>query len=178
MGSLKSFEKCRDELSWELSRTAWADIVHLYTSPVNITWWVQGHCGGVSPISPPLSHLTFSDPVTYPSMSFTRPPTPCPQVFPSRILCFSHVKHHLCTLVNAIFCPCDALPNLSFARQTSLYLLSKLWIKYHLFVDICLFLIPLSFLIPQSWSVSFSVPTVSINISCITYNSTFIPLHI
>lgn len=148
MGSLKSFEKCRDELSWELSRTAWADIVHLYTSPVNITWWVQGHCGGVSPISPPLSHLTFSDPVTYPSMSFTRPPTPCPQVFPSRILCFSHVKHHLCTLVNAIFCPCDALPNLSFARQTSLYLLPNFGSNItSLLTFVCsLFLCPSSFL--------------------------------
>lgn len=41
--------------------------------------------------------------MTSPSVTFTRGPPPCPQVFPSSLLCFSHVELCLCTLANAIF---------------------------------------------------------------------------
>lgn len=50
------------------------------------------------------------------------------------------------------------VPFLTSCLLSNIYLPSKLQLKYHLFVEICLFLIPLYFFIPAiwSWSVSFS----------------------
>lgn len=122
-----------------------------------------------SSISEVLDILRSND---FPFSNLTWGPFFC--VFSSSLLYFSQAESHLCIFANAILSPYGALPDL--VCLSNIYLLSNLQPKYYLFVEICLFFIPLYFpiLVIQSWSVSFSTPMISVSVSYITYNTFYI----
>lgn len=126
----------------------------------------------------PHLRITRHSQLQWPSYGVHSPLPPCPSQQPPVLQPCGTLSVYLCRCCFlSLWCPSQSLVCLS-----DLSLPSALRIKYHLFVDICLFFIPLYFPIVaiQAWSASFSLPTISASISVHppTTLCTSIPLHV
>lgn len=108
---------CPDDSWVELSELTG----HLYSPSGSIIWWPHGWCGGLSPMTQSVNSLTFSDPATSPLVSTTQAYYLPPVSFPAASCALATLNPISVPLPNAIFSPCDALPDFLFACQTSTY---------------------------------------------------------